>query len=135
MITYNRKDLKGILSKIKTIAIVGASPRADRDSYLVMEALINFGYKIFPVNPLFAGSEILGRPCYPNLKDIKEKVDMVDIFRSEEFIFDHTKEAIEINAEVLWIQEGLSVPNAANLARNASMVVVMDECPKKILEN
>tara|TARA_X000000368_G_C23052752_1_gene722273 strand:+ start:2956 stop:3363 length:408 start_codon:yes stop_codon:yes gene_type:complete len=135
VITYNRKDLKGILSKIKTIAIVGASPRADRDSYLVMEALINFGYEIFPVNPLFAGSEILGRPCYPNLKDIKEKVDMVDIFRSEEFIFDHTKEAIEINAEVLWIQEGLSVPNAANLARNASMVVVMDECPKKILEN
>jgi len=134
VIKYKRKDLKRILSKIKTIAIVGASPRPDRDSYLVMEALINFGYEIFPVNPLFADTKILGRPCYPNLKDIKEKIDMVDIFRSKEFILGHTKEAIEINAEVLWVQEGLSVPSVANLTSNVSMVVVIDECPKKVLE-
>ena len=130
----NNQYLKEILSNVKTIAIVGASSKPDRDSYRVMESLIKFGYEVFPVNPNYAGERILGKECYPNLKTIKEKVDMVDIFRAKDFIFNLTKEAIEIKAEVLLIQEGITHEEAANLGRNAGLIVVMDECPKKILE-
>ena len=130
----NNKYLKGLLSSVKTIAVVGASSKTDKDSYRVMETLINFGYEVFPVNPNYEGERILGMECYPNLKSIKEKVDMVDIFRTKDFIFNLTKEAIEIKAEVLWTQEGITHEEAANLGRSAGLVVVMDECPKKILE-
>tara|TARA_B100000287_G_C20598058_1_gene766931 strand:+ start:190 stop:588 length:399 start_codon:yes stop_codon:yes gene_type:complete len=130
----NKQDLKEILSNVKNIAVVGASPKSERDSYTVMESLIDFGYEIFPVNPNYVDNKILGKTCYPNLRAIKEKVDMVDIFRAKDFIYDLTKEAIEIKAAVLWMQEGLIDEEAANLARNKSMIVVMDECPKKVLE-
>lgn len=128
------KYLKEVLSNVKSIAVVGASPKSERDSYIVMEALMHFGYEIFPVNPNYVDNKILGKTCYPNLKAIKEKVDMVDIFRAKDFIFDLTKEAIEIKAAVLWMQEGLVDEESASLARSRSMVVVMDECPKKVLE-
>ena len=130
----SKQDLKEILLNVKNIAVVGASPKSNRDSFVVIEALMHFGYEIFPVNPIYEGNKILGKTCYPNLKAIKQKVDMVDIFRAKNFIFDLTKEAIEINASVLWMQEGLIDEEAANLARNKSMIVVMDECPKKVLE-
>ena len=130
----NTQDLKEILLNVKNIAVVGASPKSDRDSYVVMETLIHFGYKIFPVNPNYADNKILGKTCYPNLKAIKEKIDMVDIFRAKDFIFDLTKEAIEIKVAVLWMQEGLIDEKAANLARSKSIIVVMDKCPKKVLE-
>ena len=130
----NDQYLKEILSTVKTIAVVGASSKPDKDSYKVMEVLINFGYEIFPVNPAYAGKRILGKECYPDLKSIKKKVDMVDIFRSKDFIFNLTKEAIDIKVEVLWTQEGITHEEAANLARSAGLIVVMDECPKKILE-
>ena len=127
--------LKEVLSKVKTIAIVGASSKPEKDSYRVMEALINFGYEVFPVNPNYVGKRILGKECYPSLKAIKEKIDMVDIFRAKDFIYNLTKEAIEIKAEVLWTQEGITHEEAANLGRSAGLIVVMDECPKKILES
>ena len=127
--------LKEVLSKVKTIAIVGASSKPEKDSYRVMETLINFGYEVFPVNPKYVGERILGKECYPNLKAIKEKVDMVDIFRAKDFIFNLTKEVIELKAEVLWTQEGITHEEAANLGRSAGLIVVMDECPKKILED
>ena len=126
--------LKEVLSEVKTIAIVGASSKPEKDSYRVMETLINYGYEVFPVNPKYVGERILGKECYPNLKAIKEKVDMVDIFRAKDFIFNLTKEVIEIKAEVLWTQEGITHEEAANLGRSAGLVVVMDECPKKVLE-
>ena len=131
----NNQCLKEVLSNVKTIAVVGASSKPDKDSYKVIEALINFGYEVFPVNPNYSGERIFGKECYPNLKAIKEKVDMVDIFRAKDFIFNLTKEAIEIKAEVLWTQEGITHEEAANLGRSAGLVVVMDECPNKILEN
>ena len=130
----NKQELKEILLNIKNIAIVGASSNPNKESYIVMDALKNLGYEIFPVNPNYSGNMILGRKCYPNLKSIKEKIDMVDLFRSEEFLYDLTKEAIEIDADVLWMQEGLIHEQAANLGRDAGMMVVMNECPKKILE-
>ena len=131
----NDQYLKEILSTVKTIAVIGASSKPDKDSYKVMEVLINFGYEIFPVNPTYAGKRILGKECYPDLKSIKKKVDMVDIFRTKDFIFNLTKEAIDIKVEVLWTQEGITHEEAANLGRSAGLIVVMDECTKKILES
>ena len=81
------QDLREVLSNVKNIAVVGASPKSGRDSYIVMEALMHFGYEIFPVNPNYVGNKIFGKTCYPNLKAIKEKVDMVDIFRAKDFIY------------------------------------------------
>ena len=131
----NNQYLKEILSNVKTIAVVGASSKPDKDSYKVMEVLINFGYEIFPVNPTYAGKRILGKECYPNLKAINKKIDMVDIFRTKDFIFSLTKEAIEVKAEILWTQEGIIHEEAANFGRSAGLIVVMDKCPKKILED
>ena len=127
--------LKEVLSEVKTIAVVGASSKPEKDSYRVMETLIKFGFEVFPVNPKYVGERILGKECYPNLKAIKEKVDMVDIFRSKDFIFNLTKEVIEVKAKILWTQEGIVHEEAANLGRSAGLIVVMDECPKKILED
>ena len=131
----NDQYLKEILSTVKTIAVVGASSKPDKDSYRVMEALIKFGFEVFPVNPNYAGERILGKECYPNLKAINKKIDMVDIFRAKDYIFCLTKEAIEIKAEILWTQEGITHEEAANFGRSAGLIVVMDKCPKKILED
>jgi len=131
----NNQYLKEVLSNVKTIAVVGASSKPDKDSYRVMESLIKFGYEVFPVNPNYEGERILGKECYPNLKAINKKIDMVDIFRTKDFIFSLTKEAIEVKAEILWTQEGIIHEEAANFGRSAGLIVVMDKCPKKILED
>ena len=83
---YSDSFLKNILQEVKTIAIVGASPNPDRDSYKVMKFLIDYEYQIYPVNP--NETNILGRKCYPDLESIQEKIDMVDVFRAEKFILD-----------------------------------------------
>ena len=128
----NKEDLKLILNQVKTIAIVGASSNPDRDSYKVMKFLIDHEYQLYPVNP--NETDILGRKCYPNLKSIKEKIDMVDVFRAEEFVFDITTEAIEIDAKILWTQEGIINEKSASLGRSSGLKVVMDKCPKKVLK-
>ena len=125
--------LKELLRNIKNIAIVGASSNPERDSYKVMEFLLERGYKIFPVNP--KETNILGRKSYTCLSSIKDKVDMVDIFRAKEFIFDLTKEAIEINANIIWMQEGIIDDKSASLAKRNGLMVVMDKCPKKVIES
>ena len=128
----NKEDLKLILNQVKTIAIVGASSNPDRDSFKVMKFLIDHEYQLYPVNP--NETDILGRKCYPNLKSIKEKIDMVDVFRAEEFVFDITREAIEIDAKILWTQEGIINEKAASLGRSSGLKVVMNKCPKKVLK-
>ena len=128
----NKENLKFILDQVKTIAIVGASSNPNRDSYKVMNFLIDYGYQIFPVNPNEVN--ILGRKCYSKLNLIEEKIDMVDVFRAEEFILDITKEVIEIGADILWTQEGIIDEKAAPLGRNSGLKVVMNECPKKVLK-
>ena len=128
------KKLNYLLKKVKTIAIVGASSNPQRDSYKVMEFLIDRGYKVFPVNPNESNRMILNQQCYSNLHDIKEKIDMVDVFRSSKYVFNITKEAVSINAAILWTQEGVFDDNAADYAKKEGLIVIMDECPKKILE-
>ena len=127
----NKEDLKLILNQVKTIAIVGASSNPNRDSYKVMKFLIDHEYQLYPVNP--NETDILGRKCYPNLKSIKEKIDMVDVFRAKEFVLDITTEAIEIDAKILWTQEGIIDDNAASLGRSSGLKVIMNKCPKKIV--
>ena len=126
-------NLKKLLKETKNIAIIGASSNPERDSFKVMKFLMEYGYEIFPVNP--KENNILGRRCYANLKEIEERIDMVDIFRAKEFILAITNEAIEINANIIWIQEGIVDENAASLAKKSGLKVVMDKCPKKILES
>ena len=128
------QKLNYLLKKVKTIAIVGASSNPKRDSYKVMEFLINHGYKVFPVNPNESNRMILNQKCYSNLHDIKEKIDMVDVFRSSKYVFNITKEAVSINAAILWTQEGVFDDNAADYAKKEGLIVIMNECPKKILE-
>lgn len=131
----NKDFLRSILIDVKTIALIGASSNSSRDSYKVMKFLIDRGYKVFPVNPNEANKFILGQKCYSSLKSIKQKIDMVDIFRAKEFIFDITREAIELKVKIIWTQENLIDEKAAKLGTDAGLTVIMDECPKKILEN
>ena len=124
-----------ILKNISSIAIVGISPKEERDSYKVMKFLIEKGYKVFPVNPNKQGKYILGRKCFKSLSDIDDEVDMVDVFRKDEFVYDVTKEAIKINAKVLWTQLDIFCEDSFNLAKDAGLKVVMDKCPKIELEH
>ena len=127
----NSKKITSLLKKVKTIAIVGASTNPQRDSYKVMEFLICYGYKVFPVNPNESNNMILNQKCYSNLHDIKEKIDMVDVFRSSKYVFNIAKEAISINANILWMQEGVVDDDAADFAKKEGLIVIMNECPKK----
>ena len=120
---------------INSIAIVGISSKKERDSYKVMKFLINKGYKVFPVNPKEEGEYILGRKCYKNLSDIDDEVEMVDVFRKDEFVYDVTKEAIKINAKVLWTQLDIFCEDSLHLAKDAGLTVVMNKCPKIELEH
>ncbi|MBD63422.1 MAG: hypothetical protein CMD68_05000 [Gammaproteobacteria bacterium] len=135
MFKSNTKNLKLILGEVKTIALVGASSNKDRDSFKVMKFLKDCGYKVFPVNPNLANTKILGQRCYPSLLSIEKSIDMVDIFRAEEFIFEITKDALSIKAKVLWTQLGLFCDKSKFLAEKEGLLVVMNQCPKKILED
>ena len=127
---YSDEYLKQILMDVNVIALVGASPRSDRDSYRVMQVLLEHGYTVIPVNPREAGNQILGQRCYADLASIEPAVDMVDIFRSSEAAFGVTEEAITIGAKVVWMQLGIINHQAAMLAAAAGIKVVMNRCPK-----
>ena len=131
----NQDNLKLILDKVKSIAIVGVSSNPERDSYKVMKFLQDYGFKVFPVNPKLVNSKILDQECYSSLDAIEEKVDMVDVFRAIEHIPSIANEAINIKAKILWTQEGLYSEEAKYLGENAGLKVVMNQCPKKILKN
>ena len=130
MASYSESYIKAILHEVKTIAVVGASANQDRDSYKVMQVLMQHGYKIFPINPNEAGNHILGQPCYADLNSVSEKIDMVDVFRAANAVMGVTKEAIAIGATVLWTQLGIANEEAEELAEQAGLKVVMDRCPK-----
>lgn len=127
---YSEEYLKQILTEVRTIALVGASPRVDRDSYLTMQVLLDQGYTVFPVNPREADKKILGQHCYASLASIEQPVDMVDIFRSSEAALGVTREAIAIDAKVVWMQLEIVNHRAAELAAAAGLKVVMNRCPK-----
>ena len=127
---YSDAYLQGILKSVKTIAMVGASPDKTKFSYGVLRVLSETGYDIIPVNPRLGLEEIRGLKVYPSLAAIDRPVDMVEVFRRPEDLMDVTKEAISIGAKVLWGQIGVVDHEAALLAEDAGMQVVMDKCPK-----
>ena len=130
MVNYSESYIKEVLDEVKNIAIVGASANQDRDSYKVMQVLMQHGYEIFPINPNEAGNFILGQPCYADLSSVSGKIDMVDVFRAKDAVMGVTKEAIAIGASVLWTQLDIVHKEAAELAEQAGLKVVMDKCPK-----
>ena len=127
---YQDNYLQEILSSVKTIAMVGASPDKTKFSYGVLRVLHETGYNMIPVNPKPGLREIRGLEVFPNLKKINQPVDMVEVFRRSEDLFDIAEEAIEIGAKVLWAQIGVFDIEAARLAENAGLKVVMNRCPK-----
>ena len=118
-----------ILSFSQVVAVVGLSSKTDRPSYEVASYLKEQGYRIIPVNPM--EKEILGEICYPDLASIPEPVDVVDIFRRSEEVLLIVEEAIKIGAKAVWMQEGVVNGEAAARAREAGLLVIMDECMLK----
>ena len=127
---YSDKYLKDILQSVKTIAMVGASPDKTKFSYGVLRVLHETGYDMIPVNPKPNLHEIRNLKVYPNLKAIDRPVDMVEVFRKSEDLYKITEEAIDINVNVIWAQIGVIDHDAAKLAEEAGLKVVMNRCPK-----
>jgi predicted CoA-binding protein len=121
--------IRVLLENAKVIAVVGLSSRHSRPSYGVARYLQSAGYRIIPVNP--NETEVLGERAYARLEEVPEKIDMVDIFRRSEFVPDIVESAIRIGAHALWMQEGVIHNDAAERARRAGLIVVMDRCIMK----
>ncbi|MBU2520769.1 MAG: CoA-binding protein [Proteobacteria bacterium] len=119
-------EIKHILADSKTIAVLGLSPKPERDSHIVAKYLKEQGYKIIPVRP--KQKEILGEKAYPSLEDIKEPVDIVNVFRNPTQIMPHAHEAIRIKPKVFWMQLNIENHEAAELLTRAGIDVVMDLC-------
>jgi len=111
---------------MKSIAVVGMSPKPERPSHYVALYLKENGYDIIPVNP--GHSEIAGLKTYPSLSDIPSKVEIVDIFRRSEYVMPIVKEAIKINAKALWLQDGIINEEASEVANSKNLLFVMNDC-------
>lgn len=129
---YNDAYIRGILNTVKTIAMVGISPKDNRPSYFAFKYLMERGYRMIPVNPGQAGKSILGQKVYAKLSDIPQPVDMVDIFRTSEHALPIVKEALTLKPppQVIWMQLTVHNDEAAKLAEDAGLKVVMNRCPK-----
>lgn len=127
---YSEEYLQDILKSVKTIAMVGASPDKTKFSYGVLRVLSETGYDMIPVNPRPDIIEIRGLKVYPSLSAIDRPVDMVEVFRAPEELPAIAREAVEIGAKVLWGQIGVRNDEAARIAEDAGLKVVMDRCPK-----
>ena len=127
---YKDEYLQSILTSVKTIAMVGASPDKTKFSYGVLRVLSETGYDMIPINPRPGLTEIRGLRVYPNLKSIGREVDMVEVFRNSDELENVAHEAIAIKAKVLWGQIGVFNETAARIAEDSGMKVVMDRWPK-----
>lgn len=120
------EDIRALLKRVKTIAVVGLSPKPDRPSYGVARAMQGFGYRIVPVRP--ATAEVLGEKAHAKLADVPAPIDLVDAFRAAEHLDALVDECIALKLPALWIQEGIVNESAAQRAREAGIMVVMDRC-------
>lgn len=130
--TYPDSYIRGILNTVKTIAMVGISPKENRPSYFAFKYLLERGYRMIPVNPGQEGKEILGQKVYAKLSDIPEPIDMVDVFRASQYAAAVVDEALALNPkpQVVWMQLGVRSDDAAAKAEAAGIKVVMNRCPK-----
>ncbi|MGF7162760.1 hypothetical protein FHS85_004415 [Rhodoligotrophos appendicifer] len=127
---YSEDYLRGILTAVKTIALVGASSNPVRPSYFVLKYMIEKGYDVVPVNPRESVGEILGRPLFASLQEVPHRVDMVDIFRNSSAAESVVDDAIAHGAKVVWMQLGVRNDEAALRAEASGLKVVMNRCPK-----
>jgi predicted CoA-binding protein len=120
------QQVKDLLQKAHTIAVVGLSSSRIRASYGVSQYMQSAGYRIIPVNP--NEQEVLGEKSYARLEDVPEKIDVVDVFRRSEFVPEIVDAAIRVGARAIWMQDGVVNETAAQRARDAGLFVVMDDC-------
>jgi len=130
--SYPDSYIRGILNTVKTVAMVGFSPKENRPSYFVFKYLLERGYRVIPVNPGQAGKEVLGQKVYASLSDIPVPIDMVDIFRASENVPPIVDEALTLTPkpQVIWMQLTVRNDEAARRAEDAGLKVVMNRCPK-----
>jgi predicted CoA-binding protein len=126
---YPDAYLRDILTTVRTIAVVGASPRRERPSHRVMAYLQRRGYRAIPVNPNVFGTTINGETVYAKLSDVADPIDMVDVFRRTEMAGGVVDQAIEVGAKVIWMQLGVRDDAAAARAEAHGVKVVMNRCP------
>jgi len=120
------EEIKALLAGVKTIAVIGLSPQSSRPSHIVAKAMQGFGYRIIPVRPIV--EHVLDEPAYANLAAVRERIDLVDVFRAAEHLDELVDECIRLKLPALWIQEGIVNQAAAERARSAGLFVVMDRC-------
>jgi predicted CoA-binding protein len=123
-------EIKDILSKYKTIAMIGVSKDPGKPSTIVMKYMQKYGYKVIPVNPRAKGEKILGEEVFEKITDIKEPVDIVDVFRPSKEVFPIAKDSVKIRAKVLWLQLGIKDDSAKELVEKNNIEYVEDKCTK-----
>ena len=123
-------EIKTILSKYKSIAMVGVSKDLKKTSTIVMKYMQDYGYKVYPVNPSAKGEIILGEEVFAKITDINKNIDIVDVFRPSEEAYGIAEDAIKIGAKVLWLQLGISDENAKKLVEENKMEYVENKCTK-----
>jgi predicted CoA-binding protein len=130
--TYDDSYIRGILNTVKTIAMVGASAKDNRPSYFAFKYLLERGYNMIPINPGLAGKQLLGKTIYGRLSEVPEAIDMVDIFRAANYAVPIVQEALTLTPKprVIWMQLTVRNDEAAALAEQNGMKVVMNRCPK-----
>jgi len=123
-------NIKAILSKYKSIAMVGVSNDPTKASTIVMKYMQKYGFKVFPVNPKAKGQKILGEEVFEKITDIKDTVDIVDVFRPSKEALDIAKDSVSIKAKVLWLQLGIKNEEAKKIVEENRIEYVEDKCTK-----
>ena len=123
-------NIKEILSKYKSIAMIGVSNDPTKASTIVMKYMQKYGFKVFPVNPKAKGQKILGEEVYEKITDIKDTVDIVDVFRPSKEALDIAKDTVSIKAKVLWLQLGIKSEEAKKIVEENKIEYVEDKCTK-----
>jgi predicted CoA-binding protein len=123
-------DIKDILFKYKSIAMIGVSNDPTKASTIVMKYMQKYGFKVFPVNPKAKGQKILGEEVFEKITDIKDTVDIVDVFRPSKEALDIAKDTVSIKAKVLWLQLGIKSEEAKKIVEENKIEYVEDKCTK-----
>jgi len=123
-------NIKEILKKYKSIAMIGVSNDPTKASTIVMKYMQKYGFKVFPVNPKAKGQKILGEEVYEKITDIKDTVDIVDVFRPSKEALDIAKDTVSIKAKVLWLQLGIRSEEAKKIVEKNKIEYVEDKCTK-----
>ena len=123
-------DIKEILTKFKTIAMVGVSNDPTKASTIVMKYMQEYGYKVYPVNPRAKGKKILGQEVFAKISDIKDQIDIVDVFRPSKEVYAIAEDTIKIGAKVLWLQLGIRDEKAKELMEKNDIKYVENKCTK-----